>query len=107
MVCGCHLRQPCAPLNRLASPSRAQPSPSPAVRSRTRTRTVVPCPGRDSASTRPPHPSTSCRTKARPSPVPLLRVEKRGSQIRCSASAGSLRRVSHLQPHAPGSVRVE
>src|SRR5262249_48843350 len=34
----------------------------------------------------PPPPSTSCRLIARPSPLPLVRVEKWGSKIRGSTS---------------------
>ena len=58
------------------------------VASRSRISTVVPRPAALSTVIDPPQPSTSCRLIARPSPLPLVRVEKCGSKIRGSTSAG-------------------
>ena len=73
-----------------------------AARSRRSTmRTVVPSPSTLATAISPPQLSTSRRLIARPSPLPLVRVEKCGSNIRGSTLARNAAAVvAHRDRHA-------
>src|SRR5216110_2476004 len=67
------------------------------------TRTVRPAPSPGAATIVPPWASTAWRAIARPRPVPLCLVEKKGSKRRGSASAGTPGPLSVTERLAPPS----